>query len=156
MIRNKKISFKEKKLLEFIKGDGGLDFMSLNEGSEGVFEVLDEFLLSIDLFKELEVDFFGHFEGLSDLTELNEFGAIVLVVDEDLSGLVALAFELLEEVVLVFDVGGVFFERDLLGLVFFRLIVWLIKGDSFGVNSLEIALKGRIGQIDAGKVIDSG
>jgi hypothetical protein len=32
----------------------------------------------------------------------------------------------------------------------------LIKGDSFGVNFLEIALKRRIGQIDAGKVIDSG
>ena len=143
-------------MLKFIKWDDGLDFMSLNEGSEGVFEVLEEFFLSVNFFEELEVDFFGHFEGLSDLTEFNEFGAIVLVVHENLSGLVALAFELLEEVVLVFDVGGVFFERVLLSLVFFRLILRLIKGDSFGVNSLEIALKRRIGQINAGKVIDSG
>jgi hypothetical protein len=136
-------------LLKFIKGDGGLDFMSLNEGSEGVFEVNNEFLLSVDFFEELEVDFFGHFEGLSYLTEFDEFGAIVLVVHEDLSGLVALAFELLEEVVLVFDVGGVFFKRVLLDLVFFRLILWLIKGDSFGVNFLEIALERRISQIYA-------
>ena len=113
MIKNKKISFEEKKLLKFIKGDGGLDFMSLNEGSEGVFEVNNEFLLSVDFFEELEVDFFGHFEGLSDLTEFDEFGAIVLVVHEDLSRFVALAFELLEEVVLILDVGGVFFERVL-------------------------------------------
>jgi hypothetical protein len=94
---------------------------------------LDEFLLSVDFLKELEVDFFGHFEGLSDLTEFDKFAAIVLVVHENFGGFVALAFELLQEVVLVANVGRVFLEGVLLKLVLFRLILWLFKGDAFGM-----------------------
>lgn len=65
-------------------------FLGLDKSSDGVFEFWDDFLLSIDFLKELEVDLFGHFEALFDLAEFHNFGLVIGLSEEDLGGLIAL------------------------------------------------------------------
>lgn len=85
-------------------------FLHLYKSSNNIFELIDDFLLAIDFLEELEVDLFGHFETLFDLTVIEHFGFIIGTTKKDFGGLITLFLKLFDELVLIFNIGAVLFE----------------------------------------------